>query len=534
MSEDDRGNEERMKAHDGAVGGDDPGPEAELKRRPITGERKLSGETAEEDGGEPPFSEPAPSDGAASSSDTAAQDPAERSPPSLTPGDQVCGFEIVKVLGAGGMGEVYEAKDATGEPVALKILNKQSRDKATSFRMEMEAKALKRTDHPNVVRHFFTGRDERVGLVIVTELLEGTDLHTLLRTCGALPVVVALAYANEIADATTAMHARGFYHRDIKPANIFIQSAREERPAGLKLLDFGMVKYQGAMAPKTASGIIVGTARYMSPEQVRGEKLTPASDVWSIGHVLREMLCGEHPFDKRRDRQATPFEQAMWQLNMKFPPVSDLCYWVPPYVSAIPERCLQRNPLDRYQTAFELAKDLDAAHDRWIVDPARARGLRARQRRAPALGRRGRCGSISARAWIGRAGLCLRRLRRSFHRRGPSRSSCRRTSRGPRLPGLRRSRGTAGWKRRRTKRRRPLLTRSCRRRCSRRRPRRRWSGRLGWSRNRPPWRWRSGSSRRRLTGLGRGSRRGWPRDTGGACRRNRPRKARHAERRRPR
>src|ERR1700693_3146678 len=211
----------------------------------------------------------------------------------LMAGTTLGSYEILAPLGAGGMGEVYRAKDTKlDRQVAIKILpDALATDPDRLARFEREAKVLAPLNHPNIAQIY--GVEERA---LVMELVEGETLH------GPLPIETALNYARQIADALEAAHEKGITHRDLKPANVMIT------PAGvIKVLDFGLAAVaqdpaSGSADPSnsptltmraTQAGMIMGTAAYMSPEQASGKPVDKRSDIWSFGVVLWEMLTGQ-------------------------------------------------------------------------------------------------------------------------------------------------------------------------------------------------------------------------------------------------
>ncbi|HUM01072.1 MAG TPA: serine/threonine-protein kinase, partial [Thermoanaerobaculia bacterium] len=224
----------------------------------------------------------------------------------LAGGTRVGPYEVVSLLGAGGMGEVYRAKDTKlGREVAIKVLPEEFfEDKDRVARFEREAKSLAALNHPGIAAvHSFEEISGRH--LLVMELVEGEDLGQRL-VSGAFPLDESLAYAKQIAEALEAAHEKGIVHRDLKPANIKVT------PDGrVKLLDFGLAKIFEAdpavsspsathsptlTARATAAGMILGTAAYMSPEQARGKTVDKRADVWAFGCVLYEMLTGKRAF----------------------------------------------------------------------------------------------------------------------------------------------------------------------------------------------------------------------------------------------
>jgi serine/threonine protein kinase len=218
---------------------------------------------------------------------------------SLAAGARLGPYEILSALGAGGMGEVYRARDPRlGRDVAIKtvrglISHEQSQ------RLELEARATAALNHPNIVAVYDVGFASDLAY-IVTELLEGETLHALLRR-GPLDVPHAISMASQIADALAAAHAKGIVHRDLKPENVFVL------PGGrIKVLDFGLAKLIAAddavgasletMSALTVAGEVVGTAAYLAPEQARCGAVDFRADIFSFGCVLYEMLAGHSPF----------------------------------------------------------------------------------------------------------------------------------------------------------------------------------------------------------------------------------------------
>src|SRR5208282_5881890 len=221
----------------------------------------------------------------------------------LTPGTKLGPYEIVSLLGAGGMGEVYRARDSRlRRDVAIKVLPQAlSLDSDRMRRFEQEALATAALNHPNILAVFDIGTSEGSPYV-VSELLEGETLRERLRT-GAIAVRKTLDYAMQIAHGLAAAHEKGIIHRDLKPENLFVT-----KDGRVKILDFGLAKLtqadpgssSGTSMPTatqgTEAGLVMGTAGYMSPEQVRGMVLDPRSDIFSFGAILYEMLSGKKAF----------------------------------------------------------------------------------------------------------------------------------------------------------------------------------------------------------------------------------------------
>ena len=226
----------------------------------------------------------------------------------LTLGTRLGPYEIVAPLGAGGMGEVYRARDTKlGRDVAIKVLPAAfAADADRLARFEREARLLASLNHPNIGAIY--GVEEAGGVVaLVLELVDGETLDARLKGSRALAVPQALTIARQIADALDAAHERGIVHRDLKPANIVITD-----DGTVKVLDFGLAKSGGPGGPggseeglthsptmiaPTLDGVLLGTAPYMSPEQARGKAVDKRTDIWAFGCVLYEMLTGLRPFE---------------------------------------------------------------------------------------------------------------------------------------------------------------------------------------------------------------------------------------------
>ncbi|MBV8205306.1 MAG: serine/threonine protein kinase, partial [Acidobacteria bacterium] len=225
----------------------------------------------------------------------------------LDPGTNLGPYEIKSPLGAGGMGEVYRARDhRLGRDVAIKVLPEAlARDAAGLRRFEAEARAIAALNHPNIVSIHDVGNHDGAPF-LVSECLEGQSLRQELRA-GPLPLRRAVKYGVEIAHGLAAAHDKGIIHRDLKPENIFIT-----RDGRVKILDFGVAKLIRPEGPPedgatfeaipTSAGVVLGTVGYMSPEQVRGEAADARSDIFALGTVLYEMLSGQRAF--RRETSA--------------------------------------------------------------------------------------------------------------------------------------------------------------------------------------------------------------------------------------
>ncbi len=277
----------------------------------------------------------------------------------LSPGSRIGPYEIVGPLGAGGMGEVYRARDARlGRDVAIKVLPAAlAGDGERLRRFEIEARAVAALNHPNILSIHDIGTHEGAPY-LVSECLEGQTLRQELAG-GPLPLRRAVGYGTEVAQGLAAAHDKGIVHRDLKPENIFVT-----HDGRIKILDFGLAKLvkpegsadQGATleAEPTSVGAVLGTAGYMSPEQVRGEPADARSDIFALGTILYEMLCGRRAF--RRDTSA----ETMTAILKEDPPdLAELTKPIPPAVERIVRRCLEKKPLQRFQSARDLAFNLE-------------------------------------------------------------------------------------------------------------------------------------------------------------------------------
>ena len=277
----------------------------------------------------------------------------------LASGTRLGPYEIASPLGAGGMGEVYRARDARlDRDVAVKVLPAElSRNQQALARFEREAKAIAALSHPNILAIFDVGSSGEVHYV-VTELLEGETLRSRLRR-GPMPWREALEAALAIAAGLSAAHAKGITHRDLKPDNLFLTAS-----GVLKILDFGLARVEHAAGAAedtltigpTQSGAILGTYGYMSPEQARGAPAGPASDIFSCGCVLYEAVSGQRAF-----RGVTPADAITAVLRDSPPPLERTSAQAPAEMSRVIVRCLEKEPASRYASGRELAEALKSA-----------------------------------------------------------------------------------------------------------------------------------------------------------------------------
>jgi len=276
----------------------------------------------------------------------------------LVSGVHVGRYQIVSPLGAGGMGEVYRARDPQlGRDVALKVVAGDEPSPDRLRRFEHEARAVAALRHPHILGIHDTGlHDGRPYLVL--ELLEGETLRQRLER-GALPVRKALEIAGQVCAALAAAHAGGIVHRDLKPENLFLA------PEGVKVLDFGLAKLTGAAEPAgsvaptetaTDRGAWLGTPGYVSPEQLRGEAASARSDIFALGAVLYEMLTGRRAFKgaTRAHTLSAILQEEPPEMTSAGGPA------VPAPLERVVRRCLEKDPEDRFQSARDVAFALDA------------------------------------------------------------------------------------------------------------------------------------------------------------------------------
>jgi Tol biopolymer transport system component len=289
----------------------------------------------------------------------------------LAPNTRLGVYEILSLIGAGGMGEVYRARDLRLErDVAVKVLPAEAAtDSERLTRFAQEARATAALNHPNILAVFDIGAEGSVNYV-VSELLEGETLRAALER-GPLPPRKAVEYSAQIARGLAVAHERHIVHRDLKPDNIFI--TREGRP---KILDFGLARVLHAADPGnptvtrdpgagTTPGTVLGTMGYMSPEQVRGLAVDHRSDIFSFGAVLYEMLSGKRAF-----RGASPADTMSAILSSDPPELESGTRTIPPMLDHVLRRCLEKSPEERYQSARDLAFNLESLSTLPTTEPS--------------------------------------------------------------------------------------------------------------------------------------------------------------------
>ncbi|HZD30315.1 MAG TPA: serine/threonine-protein kinase, partial [Candidatus Angelobacter sp.] len=322
----------------------------------------------------------------------------------LNPGTKLGPYELIALIGAGGMGEVYRARDSRlGREVAVKILPASfAADPDRLRRFEQEARAVAALNHPNILAVHDLGQHDGTPYM-VTELLDGESLRAILAR-GPLSHRKAVDYAIQTAQGLAAAHGKDLAHRDLKPDNLFV--TREGR---VKILDFGLAKTidkpatsghdvgQATMTsdvPLTGVGTVVGTSGYMSPEQVRGATVDCRTDIFSFGAVLYEMLTGVRAF--KRDTTAETMTAILHDDPPENPPDGRT---LPPALDRIVHHCLEKAPEQRFQSARDMAFDLES-----ITSMSASGGLSAiksKERKPTRLYVAGACALVALAALVG-------------------------------------------------------------------------------------------------------------------------------------
>jgi hypothetical protein len=294
-------------------------------------------------------------------------------PLSLTPGTRFGPYEFAGAIGAGGMGEVYRAKDTRlGRDVAVKVLPESlAGDEQRRLRFEREAKAISSLSHPNICALFDVGQEGSTHYLVM-ELLEGDSLADRLLK-GPLPADQVFRYGSQIADALDCAHKHGVIHRDLKPGNVVLTRT------GAKLLDFGLARAASGPAaedrgsgetaahPLTKEGTIVGTYQYMAPEQLEGQESDARTDIFALGALLYEMATGHAAFT---GKSRTSLMAAI--VSAQPAPISSITPSCPPALDHIVRKCLEKEPDDRWQSAHDIAEEL-----RWVGQAGSQAGVAA-------------------------------------------------------------------------------------------------------------------------------------------------------------
>jgi eukaryotic-like serine/threonine-protein kinase len=291
---------------------------------------------------------------------------------SITAGAHVGPYEVLGLLDSGGMGEVYRARDTRLDRlVAIKTIGSfPHAGPAQLERFKREARAISRVNHPHICALYDIGEQDGVAFLVM-ELLDGETLARQLAD-GPLPLDRACAVAADIADALDAAHRHGVIHRDLKPGNVMLTRR------GVKLLDFGLAKFRTGepdpdvqeptrSIPLTQPSTVVGTLPYMAPEQVEGHETDARTDIFALGVVCYEMATGRRPF-----QAVSHASLAAAILTHEPPPVSALTPLAPPNLDRIVQKCLAKNPDERWQSAHDLAAEL-----RWIAEGDTSRNVSA-------------------------------------------------------------------------------------------------------------------------------------------------------------
>lgn len=293
-------------------------------------------------------------------------------PGALPPGTQLGPYELIELLGTGGMGEVYRARDPRLDRiVAIKILPAAfSADHERLHRFEREARSASALNHRNIVTIYELGRD-RSCHYLAMELVEGKTLRELLRS-GLLPMRKAIEIAAQIAEGLTKAHEAGITHRDLKPENLMVS-----HDGLVKILDFGLAKLasfgggQSDITSRTPAGLVLGTVGYMSPEQISGDGLDFRSDQFSLGLVLYEMVTGRRAFQR-----STAAETLVAVLREPAEPIARQNRDAPAPLCWVIERCLAKEPEKRYLSTRDLARELAAIRDQFTENSGKKAEIR--------------------------------------------------------------------------------------------------------------------------------------------------------------
>ena len=260
-------------------------------------------------------------------------------------------YRLIELLGEGGMALVYRAHDdLLDRGVAVKVLRPGfAADPEFISRFRQEARAAASLHHPNIATVYDTGTDDGVDFIVM-QLVDGEDLEHILERDGRVPLNVGLRIVVDVARALQAAHERGIVHRDVKPANVLV-----DRGGDVRVVDFGIARAADAAVGITTAGVILGSAQYVSPEQVAGGQITPSSDIYSLGVVLYESITGRRPFDG-----PSPAAVALERLHIRPAPPSAVAHDLPQAIDALVLRALERDPGARYPSAGDFAAALES------------------------------------------------------------------------------------------------------------------------------------------------------------------------------
>ena len=278
----------------------------------------------------------------------------------ISPGQKIGPYEVISSIGAGGMGEVYRARDTRlGREVALKILPAEfSANRDSLKRFEQEARSASALNHPNIITIYDVGATDSISYLSM-ELVDGKSLRSVLDE-GFMTLRRIVTLASQLADGLAKAHAAGIVHRDLKPENLMIS-----KDGFLKILDFGLAKMTlvttneaSHLQTQTTVGTVLGTVGYMSPEQASGKAVDFRSDQFSFGTVLYEMITGKRPF------QRGSVAESMAAIISEEPePVHNLNPQIPMVLRWILDRCMAKDPEERYASTLDLARDLQSIRD---------------------------------------------------------------------------------------------------------------------------------------------------------------------------
>src|SRR5215468_6788432 len=279
----------------------------------------------------------------------------------MAEGDRFGKYQVLERIGRGGMGTIFKAHDPVLDRlVALKVISPEVEvTDELRTRFFREAKACAKLNHPNIVTVYDMGEDEG-RLFIVMELLEGEELRQIIKASHVLNLEDKISVMLEVCSGLHYAHQKGIIHRDMKPGNIFLQ-----KTGHVKILDFGIALIAATEPGLTRTGLIMGTLRYISPEQVRG-RVDQRSDMFSIGSVFYELLTSRPPF------LGDDAMQLLEQLRTEDPPPpNQIDPAIPPELTAIVQRAMRKEPADRFRDLEEMRAELDTVHTRLLEERQR-------------------------------------------------------------------------------------------------------------------------------------------------------------------